>query len=134
MRVKENVLKTYSKAFPLYGFENESEKTEIEQKPITLNGETLQIGDKIVGFESDSQRTEFKLKRDYMTYVGLFEGFMLFKFYESQKKPRQGNLFQKDPYWCVAFLKITEDSLQVFSSSSTSWDITINKILRYEDS
>lgn len=133
LKAKENVLIYYTRGINYYGFENGAEEKEVITKPVTLAGETLKPGDKIVGFESYNKRTGYKLAYDYMTYRGMYEAFLLFEIYDSKQKAEQKNLFQEKPHWLLAFARITEEDIQVFSSPATSWDIKVRKILRYEN-
>lgn len=128
--INENTLIYFTKGVCYKGFMQNSEEKQLEAGSIALAGEMLEVGDKIVGFRGNKDRDTFMLAYDYMIYKGRIGPELLFEVYDHKESKIQ-SLFQERPMWLLSFIRISEDSLQMMSSKSTSWDITVNQIVRY---
>ena len=126
----ENILLCIQNSVHYYGFLNGSEE-KINREQVTLYGNTMNPGDKIIGFDSGNVRTSFSLSYGYMTYAGIFSASILFEIYNPKKKPSQADLFNKPPKWFLSFALIGSDSgLLMQSSASGFYDIHPHNIIR----
>lgn len=134
-RYNENTLGCYIHGMHYVGFENGTED-QVKPEPVTLYGNDLQPGDKITGFKSGSNRTSFSLNKDYMTYMGMYNGCLMFDIYEEGEDAYQGNLFedQKKPVWYLSFAFIGSNAgLLMFSQPGAGYDIQPKTILNYQN-
>ena len=127
-RVIENVLSCYQFGMHYFGFENGSE-TLIVNKPVTIYGNTLNVGDQIKGFDSGKDRSSFILKSGHMTYVGWFDKDILFEI-NGPNKHSQSDLQQR-PKWRLSFGFLGEQSgLLMNSAYCCYYDIHPLKIIK----
>lgn len=120
----ENILCAFNRGIFYYGFEHGSEY-QIKSEPVSLKGNIINPGDKIIGFDSGKDRTSFLLDAGYMVYRGYYSDCLLFEV--DTDRPKQTDSAK----WHIAFglIKCTE-ILLMMSANGCGYDINPIKIIK----
>lgn len=129
-RYEENVVGCFTHGAFYYGFEN-GFMPKLDKEPVTIYGQELYPGDKVVSFDSGNSRTSYGFTRGYMTYMGKMGSDLLFEVFDPQEKPKQGNLFSERPKWFLSFAYVGPDyGLLMFSQPGAGYDIHPKQIIK----